>query len=262
MLPITEQADGRRAVVTGGAGALGRAIAERLARDGARVALVDGRADAVRDAAAEIRRGTGAEVHAVSGDLADPDAATDCAREAWDALGGAEVLVNAAGIYPSRLLVDMPADEWDRVFAVNVRAPLILTTEYARRWIAGDLPGHVVMITSGAADRTRRGAGHYSASKAALTTLTRSLALELAPHRIHVNAVSPGFIEAHSEVNPLSPDYVRAIESARPWPDPGTPEDVASATAYLCSEDARWLTGTILSVDGGMGAGSAALPLA
>jgi NAD(P)-dependent dehydrogenase (short-subunit alcohol dehydrogenase family) len=148
------------------------------------------------------------------------------------------------------------------VFAINVRAPLILSTEYARRWIALGCSGHVVMITSGAADRPRRGAGHYCASKAALTTLTKSLALELAAHRIHVNAVSPGFIEAHSEVNPLSPDYVRAIESARPWPDPGTPDDVASATAYLCSQDARWLTGTVLSVDGGMGAGSAALPLA
>ena len=261
-MSITEAAPGRGVVVTGGAGALGRSIALRMAGDGARVGLVDARTDAVEAAADEVRTATGAEVHALSADLADEASSLACAVAAWDALGGVDVLVNAAGIYPSRLLVDMPAHEWDRVFAVNVRAPLVLSTAYARRWIAADRPAHIVMITSGAADRTRRGAGHYSASKAALTTLTRSLALELAPHRIHVNAVSPGYIEAHSAVNPLSADYVQAIESARPWPEPGTPEDVAAATAYLCSPDARWLTGTVLTVDGGMGAGSAALPLA
>ena len=261
-MATTEPGPGRGCVVTGGAGALGRAIALRMAREGARIALVDARREAVEAVAEEIRAATGTDAHAVAGDLADAVSSAACARDAWDALGGAEVLVNAAGVYPSRLLVDMPPDEWDRVFAINVRAPLILSTEYARRWIAEDRPAHVVMITSGAADRTRRGAGHYSASKAALTTLTKSLALELAPHRIHVNAVSPGFVEAHSEVNPLSPEYVQAIESARPWPEPGTPEDVAAATAYLCSPDARWLTGTVLTVDGGMGAGSAALPLA
>jgi len=257
-----ERGSGRGAVVTGGAGALGKAIATRLARDGARIALLDSRVDACTAAAEEVGAATGAEVHAVVGDLADEQSTLASAHHAWDALGSAAVLVNAAGIYPSRLLVEMPAKDWDDVFAINVRAPMILTTEYARRWIADGSTAHVVMITSGAADRTRRGAGHYSASKAALTTLTKSLALELAPHRIHVNAVSPGFIDAESTVNPLSSTYVQAIDSARPWPDPGTPEDVAAATSYLCSSDARWLTGSVLTVDGGMGAGSAALPLA
>ena len=252
----------RGAVVTGGAGALGKAIAVRLATDGARIALVDSRAEACEAAAEEVRTATGAEVYTVTGDLADEKSTLDCAQSAWEALGHAEVLVNAAGIYPSRMLLDMPSTEWDRVFAVNVRAPFILSTQYARRWRDAASPAHIVMITSGAADRTRRGAGHYSASKAALTTLTKSLALELAPDRIHVNAVSPGFIDVDSEVNPLSREYVDAIESARPWPEAGTPEDVASATAYLCSADAQWLTGTVLTVDGGMGAGSAALPLA
>ncbi|HET6561999.1 MAG TPA: SDR family oxidoreductase [Marmoricola sp.] len=261
-MTTTDRRRDRGVVVTGGAGALGRAIATRLALDGARVALIDSRADACEEAAEDVSAATGADVQAVVGDLADEQSTRACAQRAWDALGGAEVLVNAAGIYPSRLLVEMATKEWDDVFAVNVRAPLILTTEYARRWIADGTAAHVVMITSGAAERTRRGAAHYSSSKAALTTLTKSLALELAPHRIHVNAVSPGFIDADSVVNPLSSAYVQAIESARPWPDPGTPEDVAAATSYLCSADARWLTGTVLTVDGGMGAGSAALPLA
>ena len=253
---------GRSAVVTGGAGALGKAIAMRLATDGARVALIDFRRDACQAAAREVRAATGADVYAVTGDLSDEESTLAAANDAWQALGHAEILVNAAGIYPSRLLLEMSTTEWDTIFAVNVRAPFILATEFARRWKNEAGPAHVVMVTSGAADRTRRGAGHYSASKAALTTLTKALALELAPHRIHVNAVSPGFVAVDSEVNPLSNEYVQAIESARPWPDPGTPEDVAAATAYLCSPDARWLTGTVLTVDGGMGAGSAALPLA
>jgi NAD(P)-dependent dehydrogenase (short-subunit alcohol dehydrogenase family) len=261
-MTTTDRRNDRGVVVTGGAGALGRAIATRLGFEGARIALIDFRADACEAAAEQVRVATGTDVVAVVGDLADEQSTRAAAAHAWEALGGAEVLVNAAGIYPSRLLVEMPTEEWDDVFAINVRAPLIVTTEYARRWIADATGGHVVMITSGAADRTRRGAGHYSASKAALTTLTKSLALELAPHRIHVNAVSPGFIDADSAVNPLSAAYVEAIEQARPWPDPGTPEDVAGATSYLCSPDARWLTGTVLTVDGGMGAGSAALPLA
>lgn len=261
-MTTTDRSHDRGVVVTGGAGALGRAIATRLTSEGARVALVDARADACEAAAREVAAASGADVHAVVGDLSAEDSTRTAAVQAWDALGGVEVLVNAAGIYPSRLLVDMPTEEWDAVFSINVRAPLVLTREYARRWIADGTAAHVVMITSGAADRTRRGAGHYSASKAALTTLTKAFALELAPHRIHVNAVSPGFIDAESEVNPLSPAYVEAIEAARPWPEPGTPEDVAAATSYLCSPDARWLTGTVLTVDGGMGAGSAALPLA
>lgn len=260
---MTTPPPGRRGViVTGGAGALGGAIATRLAHDGADIALVDARADACSSAASAIADATGAVVHAIVADLADDDSTRACVSEAWEALGRVDVLVNAAGIYPSRLMLEMTSGEWDRIFAVNVRAPFALSTECARRWVEAGTPGHVVMITSGAADRTRRGAGHYSATKAALTTLTKSLALELAPHRIHVNAVSPGFIEAGSEVNPLSRAYVEAIEAARPWPEPGTPQDVAGAVAFLCSSDARWSTGTVLTVDGGMGAGSTALPLA
>ena len=128
--------------MTGGAGALGKAIATRLATDGARVALIDFRGDAVRPQPARIRTRHRRGCHAVTGDLADEESPRPVRDEAWQALGHADILVNAAGIYPSRLLLEMSTTEWDTIFAVNVRAPFLLTTEYARRWKdeAGSLP--------------------------------------------------------------------------------------------------------------------------
>ena len=254
----------RRALVTGGAGALGGAIAARFVRDGWSVVIADSRADSCAAAVGSLREraGEGQHVDAVVADLADGDGAAECARRAAELLGRVEVLVNAAGIYPSQELLTMPTSEWERVFAINVTAPFVLSREVAARLVADGVGGHIVNITSGAATRARRGAGHYVSSKAALNMQTKALALELAPHGIHVNAVSPGYIAANSEVNRLSSGYVDAIEAARPWPRPGTPDDVAAVTAFLCSPASDWMTGSVVEVDGGAGAGSASLPMA
>ncbi|WP_460524759.1 SDR family NAD(P)-dependent oxidoreductase [Flindersiella endophytica] len=240
----------RKVLVTGGAGGIGRAIAERFVADGCSVAVVD------------LRAGELAGAVSITGDLSDRRTARECLRSAWERLDGLDVLVNAAGIYPSRLLLELDDASWDRVLDINLNAPYVLCTEFARLLVAAGRPGHIVNITSGAADRARRGGAHYCTSKAALTMLTKALALELAPHRIHVNAVSPGFVAVDSSVNPLNTAYVQAIESGRPWPSPGTPSDIAGAVAYLCSTDATWVTGAVLNVDGGVGTGNATLPLA
>ncbi|PSK90222.1 NAD(P)-dependent dehydrogenase (short-subunit alcohol dehydrogenase family) [Murinocardiopsis flavida] len=249
----------RTVLVTGAAGGIGGAIARWFLDDGASVVLSD--RDGERCAAVADALPARDRVDVLAADLADPEAARARVRAAWARTGPPDVLVNAAGLYPSRTLLDMDDAEWRRVLAVNLDGPFALATEFGRALAAEGRPGCIVNVTSGAGERARRGAAHYCTSKAGLTMLTKALALEFAEHRIRVNAVSPGFIDVASEVNPLRPEYVRAIEAGRPLPRPGTPADVASAVGYLCSDAAGWITGSTLTVDGGVGAGSAALPM-
>ncbi|GAA4926185.1 3-oxoacyl-[acyl-carrier-protein] reductase [Streptomonospora halophila] len=250
----------RTVLVTGASGGIGAAVARRFLAEGAAVVLSE--RDEERCAAAAARLAAPERVSTVAADVADPEAARACVRTAWERAGGLDALVNAAGVYPSRPLLEMTDAEWRGVLAANLDGPFALSTEFARSLVAAGRPGDIVNITSGAGERARRGAAHYCTSKAGLTMLTKALALEFAEHRIRANAVSPGFIEVGSDVNPLAPDYVRAVEAGRPWPRPGVPDDVASAVAYLCSDGAEWITGTTVTVDGGVGAGNAALPQA
>ncbi|MBB4931307.1 NAD(P)-dependent dehydrogenase (short-subunit alcohol dehydrogenase family) [Lipingzhangella halophila] len=250
----------RTVLVTGASGGIGKAIARRFLAEGASVVLSD--RDEARCAQTAEELAAPERVSTVAADVADPESARSCVRTAWEHADGLNVLVNAAGVYPSRPLLEMTDAQWRGVLATNLDGPFALSTEFARALVDRDRPGDIVNITSGAGDRARWGAAHYCTSKAGLTMLTRALALEFAEHRIRANAVSPGFVEVGSHVNPLSAEYVRAVEAGRPWPRPGVPDDVASAVAYLCSEDAEWITGTTIAVDGGVGAGNAALPLA
>lgn len=248
----------RRALVTGGAGGLGSAIVERLLDEGACVAIADLRVDAIAKLRARVDAG---RTLALPLDLRDTASISPTLDRIWRELGPLDILVNCAAIYPSHAALDMSEADWDAVLGTNLRGPFFLTQGFARRLVAEGRPGHVVNITSGNAERARHGAAHYSASKAGLEMLTRTFALELAKHRIHVNSVSPGFIDVGSELSPLSPDYVAAISSTIPWPRLGRPADIAAAVAFLCSADADWVTGITLRVDGGRATGNTTLPL-
>jgi NAD(P)-dependent dehydrogenase (short-subunit alcohol dehydrogenase family) len=125
--------------------------------------------------------------------------------------------------------------------------------------VAASRPASVVNISSGAALRARPGGGPYASSKAALEMATRAAALELGPHGIRVNAVSPGFVAVGSECNPVAPEYAAAV-SANPLGRPGTPADIARAVCWIAGENASWITGEILRVDGGSGTGAGHLP--
>lgn len=225
-------ADRKRVLVTGAAGGIGTAICRTFAGDGWDVVTAD------------LRSGD------LVTDLADPEQVTRMVDAAWPV----DALVNAAGIYPATPLLDMTAQQWDRVQDINVRAPVLATVAFARRCAGAGRGGCVVNITSGAALRARPGAAHYCSSKAALEMATRACALELAP-QIRVNAVSPGYVVVDSDVNPVTPEYHQAV-SANPMGRPGTPDDVAQAVLWLAGDHASWVTGSIVRVDGGSSTGA------
>lgn len=241
-------------LVTGAASGIGAAVAARLSAHGWHVTAVDVHETEPRQDDAQQ-----APVPVVA-DLADPHAPDRVVREAWRRAGRLDAVVNAAGIYPARRFLDMDAALWDRVQAVNVRAPMLTTRAFAELCVAAGQPGSVVNIGSGAALRARPGAAHYCTSKAALEMLTKSAAVELGADGIRVNAVSPGFVTVDSTVNPVTPEYADAV-SANPLGRRGRPGDVAAAVSWLLSADAGWVTGTVLRVDGGASAGTTALPL-
>lgn len=250
----------KKVLVTGAASGIGLGVASAFNAEGAAVVML---ADMRLEAAQEALAG-----------LAEPDRATavrldvSAAREVdgvlkrcWEDHDGIDFLINCAGIYPSDPVLEMDERGWDAVLDTNLKGPFLCSQAFSREAVARDRGGSIVNITSGAARRARPGAAHYCTSKAGLEMLTRALALELAQHGIRVNAVSPGFVSVDSEVNPLSQEYVAAISSSIPLGRAGQASDVARAVLFLCSEEAEWVTGTSVSVDGGSGAGDPSLPL-
>ena len=256
---MTKRFNGKRILVTGAATGLGLAIARRFLSEGARVAMSDLR-HAALDQAARALKSDRARIAVVVFDVRDARTVSAGVTAAVDSLGGLDVLVNNAGLYPSHGILDMDEAAWDAVLETNLKGPFLVSQAFARHRVEQGEPGAIVNITSGSAQRARFGAAHYSASKAGLEMLTRSCALELARHRIRVNAVSPSFIDTRSPLNAPDSGYADAIQATRPWPRAGTPEDVAQAVAYLCSDESEWITGTTLRVDGGRSTGDNSLP--
>jgi len=244
-------------LVTGAAGGIGGAIAEEFAARGAFLTLADrDPADLERTAA---RLGTADGIATRAADLTGAEAPTALVEAAWAAHGPVDVLVNAAGVYPSLDMADVDAESWDRLFAVNLRAPVLTTAAFARLATGQRRCGAVVNISSGSALRARPGGGPYASSKAALEMATRAAALELGAHGIRVNAVSPGFVPVDSDRNPVSAEYAAAI-GANPLGRPGSPRDIARAVCWIAGPDASWITGEVLRVDGGSSTGALHLP--
>ena len=230
---------GKKVIVTGAAGVHGRWIAEAFAREGARLCLSDVRAI---DMAAELQHRT---------DLGDEASILDLAAAVQQHWGAPDIVVNNAGVYPRNChLMTLPTGEWDRIFDVNLRAPFLVSREMAKLMIAAGTPGSIVNIGSGAARKMSQGSVPYCTSKTALERLTKGFALELAPHRIRVNVVEPGFA-AGSEVSTLSDEYVQAMNARIPLGRSSGPDDASQAVLYVCSERASFVTGAVISVDGG-----------
>ncbi len=248
------------AMITGAASGIGYAIAAAYHRAGARVALIDIRNDALNQAMGLLDHASD-RVMAIAADVRDARDVAHIMDQTQKTFGRPNILVNAAGLYPSDPVLSMSEAAWDRVLDTNLKGPFLMSQAFARRLVRAKTPGSIINITSGAAYRARPGASHYATSKAGLVMLTQALALELAPYDIRVNAVSPGFIEVNSGANPVSDEYAQAIQKTIPLGRPGSPEDIAAAALFLTSDASRWTTGTVLRVDGGSGTGTMALPL-
>jgi NAD(P)-dependent dehydrogenase (short-subunit alcohol dehydrogenase family) len=227
---------GRRALVTGGASGIGRAVAERLGREGALVAVLD-------------REGP------IVADVGDPTAVERAIGEAVDELGGVpDVLVNCAGVYRVTSLLELSSGEWDEVLDVNLRGSFLVGQEVARRLVAARSPGAIVNVASIAAVRAdvAEPAAHYNASKAGVVALTQQMAAELAAQWIRVNAVAPGVIE--TPMLRLTDDLERArayLDTSVPLHRLGRPDEVAAVICFLASEEAAYVTGACVPVDGG-----------
>lgn len=254
--------DQRRAFVTGAGGRIGRSICEILALEGADIAASDLQLDAAEEARA-LATAAGRRSTAVAGDVSSASDVERMVQEAEDALGSIDILINVAGIFPSSLLLSVSEEEWDRVFDINVKGTMLTCRALGNRWVQAGIQGAIVNISSGAATSARLGGAAYCGSKAAVNLLTQALAIELGPHGIRVNAVSPGLVldELHSPSDPGLPPYVRLNLEATPLRRSGMPEDIARTVAFLVSEQSGWTTGAIVDVSGGSHCGRPYLPL-
>lgn len=236
------------AVVTGAARGLGREIAMTLGARGYAVAAGDIDAAKAGEVAAAITAG-GGRAAAFHLDVASAADVATVFPAIAASLGLPTVLVNNAGIYPDDTLLDMTEAQWDRVLDVNLKGTFLCAQFFARMRIAAGGGGAIVNLASTAAFSARIGAGHYSASKAGVVMLTKSLAQELGPHGIRVNAVAPGLIEVDGDR--VTAEYKRNVLPNIPLGRVGQPKDIAELVAFLVSDDAGFINGACVPVDGG-----------
>jgi NAD(P)-dependent dehydrogenase (short-subunit alcohol dehydrogenase family) len=250
--------DGRVAIVTGAARGIGRAIAERFVTDGLSVVLADVNPAAVREAAVALAPLAGAErqVLSIAADCSVRAEVEGVVETCLDRLGGLDVFIANAGIGPAAPVLDTPDELWDRTMAINLRG-VYLGIQAAGRAMRDAGGGRIVATSSTNAFWVETDLAAYNASKAGVVGLVRTAAMELAPYGITVNAVGPGLIRTELTRNLTDdPDRSRTYLRQIPMGRFGTPADVAAAVAFLVSDDAAWITGHLLVIDGGQTMGT------
>ena len=244
--------NGKTVLVTGAGHGIGRQIALDFAAEGARVGVNDISEQRAKAVAAEIVVAAG-ESLALVADVRSANQVEQILARLADRFDAPDILVNNAGIYPNSRIVDMSEDEWDQVWDINVKGMFLVSRATLRRMIPTKAGGKIINMSSGAALRARIGASHYCSSKAAISMFTQVLALEAAEHDIQVNAVAPGLIEVPDW--DLTPEYIDALVGMTPRGRIGQPADVSAMARYLASDEADFITGAVMLVDGGSAAG-------
>lgn len=243
--------EGKTAIITGAASGFGKAIAERFHAEGAKIAIIDINGKG----AASVAQGLGSNATGIGCDLTRKSDVENGFEEAFSALGGADILVNNAGwSHRNKPMLEISEEEFDQVFAINVKS-IFLTSNVILPHMRGRGGGAIINTGSTAGLRPRPGLSWYNATKGAVNTLTKSMAVELAPDNIRVNAIAPvigptGLTETFMGMEDTPKNREKFLASI-PLGRFSDPEDIAAAALYLASEDASFITGVVLQVDGG-----------
>jgi len=238
-----------KAVVTGGAQGIGFSIARRLAGEGLSVSILDVNDVGAKEAAERIAGETGSSLFGFGCDVTDREQMVEVFAAAADAMGGLDTYVGNAGITRDGMFHKLSDDDWDRVIGVNLTG-VYNGLRAAAPWLRSSGPGRVVLISSVVAKMGNLGQMNYIAAKAGVVGLVRSGALELARFSTTVNGVRPGFIE--TPMTAKMPASAQAVMTANPLGRAGQPEDISGAVAFLVSDDASFVTGSLIDVNGGL----------
>ena len=246
-----QKLSGKTALVTGASRGIGRAIALRLAAEGASVAVNYNGSEAKAAEVVEQIRAAGGTAFAVQANVADASSVAAMFETVLKEFGNLDILVNNAGITSDGLLIGMKEEQFDRVVDTNLKGAYLCMQLAAKRMIR-QRSGRIISISSYSGIHGNAGQANYSASKAGVIGLTKSAARELGSRGITVNAIAPGYIDTDM-TSVLSDKVKEAILAEIPLKRIGTPEDIAAAAAFLAGDDASYITGQVLEVGGGMG---------
>ena len=242
--------DGKCALVTGASRGIGRAVALKLASEGAKVALNFAGNEAAANEVRQEIKAMGGQAILVKADVANEAAVQDMVQKTADAFGRIDILVNNAGITRDGLLARMKEEDWDAVLSTNLKG-VFLTTKAVAKLMMKQRAGRIVNMASVVGVSGNAGQANYSAAKAGVIGFTKTIARELASRGVTANAVAPGFI-ATDMTSVLSDKAKEAALTGIPLGRMGTPEDVAAAVLFLVSDQSSYITGQVLHVDGGM----------
>ena len=242
---------GKKAIVTGGASGIGKAIAAAFAREGAQVVILDFNPEKAAQTVAEIEKNTGKKIGFARCDVGSSAEVARAFAEADQLLGGLDILVNNAGIIRQSEVVNMAEKEWDLIIRNNLKSVFLCSKEAGRRMIAQKRGGRMIAISSIHAVLSEPNCGHYTAAKGGMESFCRTLATELAPHKITVNYIRPGATYTELTIPMYTDAVVKSLFERVPLKEIAHADWIAAGAVFLASEDACYMTGQHLTIDGG-----------